>query len=140
MLAYVVKLELDDNGTILVTCPALPEVTTFGNDEADAVRRAEAAIEEALAARISAGEDIPETRVTKRGPNILLPTLTSIKVELYRALRSDGVTPAEMARRLNWHREQVDRLFRLDHASKLDQLEAAFKSLRRRLDVEVKAA
>lgn len=140
MLAYAVKMELDDNGTILVTCPALPEVTTFGDDEEDAIRRAEAAIEEALAARIGAGQDIPETRVTQKGPNILLPTLTAIKVELYRALRAEKVTPAEMARRLKWHREQVDRLFRLDHASRLDQMEAAFKSLGRRLDVEVKAA
>jgi antitoxin HicB len=39
MLGYR-KLAPDDNGTVLVTCPALPEVTTFGEDEADALRRA----------------------------------------------------------------------------------------------------
>ena len=32
-LAYDIKLEPDDNGTFLVTCPALPEVTTFGETE-----------------------------------------------------------------------------------------------------------
>ena len=32
---YLIKLEPDDNDTLLVTCPALPEVATFGNDEAD---------------------------------------------------------------------------------------------------------
>jgi antitoxin HicB len=51
---YLIKLEPDDNDTLLVTCPALPEVATFGEDEADAVRRARDAIEEALAARIVA--------------------------------------------------------------------------------------
>jgi antitoxin HicB len=140
MLTYKVKLERDDNDTFLVTCPALPEVTTFGTDEAGALHHAAAAIEEALAARISAGDDIPATQNAKVGLTVSLPALTAIKVELYRSARSDRVTPAEMARRLKWHREQVDRLFRLDHASRLDQMEAAFKALGRRLDVDVIAA
>jgi antitoxin HicB len=37
MLGYRIKLAPDDNGTVLVTCPALPEVATFGEDEADAL-------------------------------------------------------------------------------------------------------
>ena len=53
-LAYRIELEPDDNGSLLVTCPALPEVTTFGGDRADAIRNAADAIEEALAARIAA--------------------------------------------------------------------------------------
>ncbi len=32
---------------------------------------------------------------------------------------------AELARRFGWHMPQVDRLFDLRHASKLDQIEAA---------------
>jgi len=58
-LRYPVKLEADDNGTVLATCPSLPEVTTFGEDDADALAHAVGAIEEALAARIADGEDIP---------------------------------------------------------------------------------
>ena len=41
---------------------------------------------------------------------------------------------------LGWNRESVDRLFRLDHASRLDQLEAAFKALGRSVDVSIKRA
>ena len=37
---YLIKLEPDDNDTLLVTCRALPEVAIFGEDEADAMRRA----------------------------------------------------------------------------------------------------
>jgi antitoxin HicB len=44
---------------------------------------------------------------------------------------------AELARRLDWHRESVDRLFRLDHASRVDQIEAAFKVLQQDVDVRV---
>ena len=32
-------------------------------------------------------------------------------------------------RRLGWNREQVERLFKLDHNSRLDQLEAAFRAI-----------
>lgn len=46
-------------------------------------------------------------------------------------------TRAELARRLGWHREQVDRLFRLDHASRLDRLKATFKALHREMGVEI---
>jgi predicted RNase H-like HicB family nuclease len=46
MLIYHVALTPDD-GTLLVTCPALPEVTTFGEDRADALSHAVSAIEEA---------------------------------------------------------------------------------------------
>jgi antitoxin HicB len=56
---YSVNVTLDDNGTVLVTCPDLPEVTTFREDEEDAIRRAADAIEEALAARMFRREDIP---------------------------------------------------------------------------------
>ncbi len=35
MLAYPVKLEADDNRTVLVTFPDVPEAITFGADEAE---------------------------------------------------------------------------------------------------------
>ena len=139
MLGYRIKLAPDDNGTVLVTCPALPEVTTFGEDEADALRRAVGAIEEALAARMADGDDIPEGH--QRGPNLVrLPALTVLKAELYRQLRETGITRAELSRRLRWKRESVDRLFRLDHASRLEQLEAAFAALGQAVSVSVHAA
>ena len=40
MLRYPVKLTPDDNGTILVTAPDLPEVSTFGEDATNALVRA----------------------------------------------------------------------------------------------------
>ncbi len=139
MLGYRIKLEPDDNGTFLVTCPALPEVTTFGENEADAIHHAVGAIEEAIAAHMAGGEDVPEGH--QRGPRLVrLPALTVLKVELYRQLREAGMTRAELARRLRWKRESVDRLFRLDHASRLEQIEAAFAALGQAVSVSVHAA
>jgi antitoxin HicB len=143
MLAYIVKLTPDDNGTLLVTCPALPEVTTFGEDEEAAQKHAVGAIEEAIAGRISYGERLPPpVRAAENAPGrntrfVKLPAMIALKAQLYIVLRGSGITRAELSRRLGWHREQVDRLFRLDHASRLDQLEAAFKALAHEIDVSV---
>jgi antitoxin HicB len=136
-LRFPIKVEPDDNDTLLVTCPTLPEVTTFGKDEAEALRHAVDAIEEALAARIADGMDIPIPASRPRGASVSLPLMTALKVSLYRALRDSGITRAELMRRLSWNRESVDRLFRLDHASRLDQIEAAFRALGRTVSVKI---
>jgi len=46
-----------------------------------------------------------------------------------------GVRKADLARRLGWKAPQVDRLFDLGHASRLDQLEAAAHALGKHIDV-----
>jgi antitoxin HicB len=68
---------------------------------------------------------------------VVLPALTALKIELYWALQDAKITRAELMRRLKWNRESVDRLFRLDHASRLDQIEAAFHALGRRVSVRI---
>ncbi|HYU13045.1 MAG TPA: type II toxin-antitoxin system HicB family antitoxin [Stellaceae bacterium] len=137
---YPVILEADDNGTLLVTCPDLPEVTTWGEDEADALNRASDAIEEALAARIFHRDDIPEPTAPGARPVATLPPLTIAKVALYRAARASGMTKAELGRRLGWHAPQIDRLFDLRHHSKIEQIDQALRTLGKRLVVSVQDA
>ncbi|GGA80999.1 hypothetical protein GCM10011491_05350 [Brucella endophytica] len=136
MLGYRIELTPDDNGTFLVLCPQLPIVATFGETIEQARAHAVDAIETALASMIDDGEDIPVPEEAE-GEWIALPLLTALKVNLYWALRAAGITRAELARRLEWKRESVDRLFRLDHKSRLEQLEAAFAALGRVIDLEV---
>jgi antitoxin HicB len=59
---YRLKLEPDDNGTFLVTCPQLLEVTTFGETREDALRQGQRAVEEAIAARRHGRQGIPDPR------------------------------------------------------------------------------
>jgi predicted RNase H-like HicB family nuclease len=42
---YLFKTEPDDNGTLLITCPAFPEVTTNGEDTTQVLANARAAVE-----------------------------------------------------------------------------------------------
>jgi antitoxin HicB len=136
-LIYPVELEPDDNGTFLVTCSDLPEVTTFGEGEEDALRRAGDAIEEALAARIAHREDIPPPSPTEGRRRVALPALTVAKIRLYQEARAKGITKADLGRDLGCHGPQIDRLFDLRHSSKIEQIDKAFRTMGKRLCVEV---
>ena len=144
MIAYKVKLEPDDNDTLLVTSPELPGLVTYGEDRAGALTHPVGALEELIASEIADSRDVPRPRGTTRLKRdealVPLPALSALKLELYWAMRASKITRAELARRLSWNRESVDRLFRLDHASRLDQLEAAFSALGRRIDVSIARA
>jgi antitoxin HicB len=139
-LQYRVVLTPDDNETFLVTCPQLPIVATYGATEAEALHHAVDAIETALASMIEDGVGIPRPARSGRGTTVRVPLMTSLKVQLYWELREAGISRAELARRLSWNRESVDRLFRLDHRSRLEQIEAAFAALGRHVDLRVAAA
>jgi antitoxin HicB len=141
-MIYLLDVDKDDNGTLLVTCPAFPEVTTFAKNKADVFWNGLAAIEEAIAARIADGEDIPAGATPARVENhrgvwAKLPLMAALKVELYRAMREEGVTRADLMRQLKWKRNSVDRLFRMDHASRPDQIESAFRALHKDVDVRI---
>src|SRR3954466_11944471 len=104
MLRYPVKLSRDTNGMLLVTAPDFPEVSTFGEDEADALMHAADAIATAMKGRISDRESIPRPSVPKRGHRLaILSALTWAKLELYRAMLETGTRKADLARRLKVH-------------------------------------
>jgi antitoxin HicB len=57
-MQFPLVLTPDDDGTFMVTCPLLPEVTSFGEDHDDALTHGRDAVEEAIAARMARWEDI----------------------------------------------------------------------------------
>jgi antitoxin HicB len=141
MLAYPVELSLDTNNTILAVVPDLPEALTCGDDEDEALARITEVIEECLADYISLRKPIPVPSRPKRGQKVaIVSALVEMKLAIHQAMLADGVSKAELARRLNCHLPQVDRLLDLGHASRLDQIEAALRVMGKRLSVEIRAA
>lgn len=135
---YPVKLVRDSNDTILVDFPDVPEAHTFGDDMEEALMRASEALESALSAYIDSRRDIPSPSKPKRGQHVVsLPSLADAKLRLYSAMRASRIGKAELARRLNCHLPQIDRLLDLNHNSRLDQLEAALRVLGKRLVVSI---
>ena len=80
---------------------------------------------------------LPRPKGSRRGRVVTVPALTEAKLELYEAMRSAKLSKAEMARRLNCYMPQIDRLLDLRHASRLDQLEAAFRALGKHLTIAI---
>ncbi len=138
-MRYAVTLTPDDNGTLLVSVPDIPEAATFGEDRADSLARAVEAIETAIIGRIAAREDVP-LPAARGADSVILPALSAAKVELYRAMRTDSVGKAELARRLGVALPQIDRLLDLRRKSRLDSLVDAFAAVGRTLDIVVKKA
>ena len=141
MLRYPVVLKPDTNGALEVIFPDVPEAHTFGEDREEALMQAVDALETALSIYIEDRRDIPQPSAAKRkGDSVIVPALTEAKIGLYRIMRAEGVGKAELARRLHHRLPQVDRLLDPCHNSRLDQLEAAFQALGKRLTIEIHEA
>jgi antitoxin HicB len=138
MFDYPVTLTPDDNGTVMATFDDVPEAITFGADEDEALLNAADALETGLSFYVDARKPLPVASEPVEGQKTVRPpALECAKLGVYQAMTEQGVRKAELARRLGWHMPQVDRLFDLRHASRLDQIEAALAILGKRLDVRV---
>ncbi|MGE0210886.1 MAG: type II toxin-antitoxin system HicB family antitoxin [Parvibaculaceae bacterium] len=137
MISYRVHLTPDDNDTLLVTSPDFPELVSFGDDRDDALANALGAFEEAIEARMSEREDIP-TPSAGRGDRVALPVQSALKVLLYQQMLRQDVRKAELARRMGLHKQEVDRILTLNHATSLTKLERAFAALGKQVDVSIR--
>lgn len=136
MFDYPVILTPDD-GTVLVMFPDVPEAITFGVDVAEALRHAVDALETALSFYVDDRKALPVPSDPEGLPTVRPSALECIKLGVYQEMMTQGVRKAELARRLGWKGPQVDRLFDLGHASRLDQLEAAANALGRHIEVNL---
>ncbi|MGH9386921.1 MAG: type II toxin-antitoxin system HicB family antitoxin [Vicinamibacterales bacterium] len=138
-MEYRATLKPDTNGTIMVSFPDLPGTHSFGDTREDALDHGRDALETVLEFYIRNRRPIPAPS-PGRGPRVEVPTMLATKILLHNAMLEQKVTRAELGRRLHVHRPQVDRLVDVRHASKLDQLEAAFAALGKRLAVQIENA
>lgn len=141
MFTYAAIFEVEGEA-INVSIPDIPEAVTCGYTEAEAAAFAIDSIELVLGEYIRRKLDIPLPS-PRKGRNVrfvTLPALTQAKLALYSAIRVAGVRKATLARRLGWSRNQVERLMDLQHASRMDQIEAALKAVGKRIDINVSDA
>jgi antitoxin HicB len=135
-LLYPFRLVLDDNDTVRVEFPDVPEANTFGETEEEALIQARDALETALEFYIEREQDLPKPSPLHGKSGIAPTPLGSLRLQLYQAMRDQNVNKAELARRLGWHYPQVVRLFNFEHGSHVKQLEAALAAVGRTVVVE----
>ena len=137
MFDYPVTLTPDDNGTVLVTFPDVPEAITFGADEDEALLQAVDALETALLFYVNDRAPLPRPSAADGRPTVRPSALECAKLGVYQAMMDEGLRKTDLARRLGWHLPQVDRLFDLTHASRFEHIEAAARALGRTIEVRV---
>lgn len=136
VLIYPAQLIPDDNGTIRVEFPDVPEANTFGETEEEALVHARDALETALEFSVERDVDLPKPSPLRGRVGVTPSPLGALRFQLYQSMREQNVNRAELARRLGWHYPQVVRLFDFKHASRVEQLEAGLAAVGRAVVVE----
>jgi antitoxin HicB len=114
---------------------------TVGRDRAQALERIQDAVVVMLSGLMAQAEPIPLPSTQKKGQiAVPLPPMVAAKLAIYQAMRADGLTQSDLARRLRRDPKQVRRLLDLDHNSRFDHLEAAVRALGKKLVVDVRDA
>jgi len=142
MLLYPATIKRDGNSFTLIF-PDIPGAHTNGDTREDAVAHAPDALHTAVSMLMEKNLDIPAPSAARRKSVVLvgLPSVISdAKTGLYMALRASGLRKTELARRMGIHKQQVDRLLDIDHASRIEQLEGAFAALQMKLTVDIQPA
>jgi antitoxin HicB len=132
-LAFPVDLTPDDD-VIMARFPDFPGAT-FGDDAADAVRRAVDLLETNLAYLVTNQEAIPAPSPAKGRPVVQPGLLISLKASLYKAMKERSWRKADLARALNQDPRQIDRLIDPGHKSTIAQLETALAVCGKRAEV-----
>lgn len=88
MWAYSFTVEPDDNGTLLVSFPSIPEAHTFADDENQVRRRATDCVLTALEGYMRDGRPLPVPTRGSIGRAVQLPPEVIARIELYEGMRN----------------------------------------------------
>ena len=143
MGTYYAKLIAAPEGGYVVQFPGIPGAVTQGESAEEAVTMATDCLRTLFLGLIALGEDLPHPNRHPRGHQVYpvaLPALEAAKVQLYQVFRASGMKKSQLASGMGIPRAHIDRLFDLNHASRLNQIEAAFRVLGKSLVVEARDA
>jgi len=138
---YPARLHPEPEGGFTVTFSDIPEAITHGVDRYDALIQAADCLDEAIANRIALKLDIPEpSRIKRNQAPVSLPALMAAKAALYLAVKEQGISNLELARRLGCDEKEVRRMTDPRHPTKIGRIDEALATLGLRLVVSLDAA
>ncbi len=144
MFRYVGIFEAcpDIPGSFTVTIPDVPEVVTQGEGFIDAREMAVDALELMLSRYIEKGRELPKAKAKKgrNGTWIVPSALAQMKLALYVEFRKARISKVDLARKMGIAKQQVDRLFDLQHSSRVEQIELAFRALGKSISISIQDA
>lgn len=126
-------------GSYLVDFPDFPEAHSVGETVEEALREAVDGLITAVEMYLEDRQPVPLPSPVEAGQHtVALPALETAKVLLWNEMLKRRLRKADLARLLNVHQPQIDRLFDLRHSSKLDFVEQAAAALGRRLAIRLR--
>ena len=139
--AYPATFRRDENGRPAVSFPDFPGAHTDGKDMREAMEEAIDCLGSVIAGRIAERSAIPGPSKPKRGQRLVpVPLWIAGKLALYLAVREQGITNSELARRLGVRETVVRRMLDPDHETKSEKLQSALDVLGKRIVVAVENA
>lgn len=129
MLNYPVVISEQDN-EFLVDFVDFPFVHTVGDTLDIALAEAVDALESGIAMLVKRRETVPAPTYPEPGQHtVTLPFLVQVKVAIWNEMLSQNLRKADLARKLNLHAPQIDRLFDFSQATSMDLIEQAANAL-----------
>ena len=131
----------DEDGRPVVSFPDFPHAHTDGKDMREAMEEAIDCLGSVIAHTIVERLAIPAPSQPKRGQRLVpVPLWIAGKLALYLAMREQGVSNSELARRLGVRETVVRRMLDPDHDTKSEKLQTALEVLGKRVVVTVEDA
>jgi antitoxin HicB len=122
----------------VVRFPDLKGTNTGAFSLDDALREVSDCLGSYLARLLAERQPVPEPSAPRRKQHLIsVPFWIAPKIALYQAMREQGISNSELARRLKVSETVVRRMLDPDHATKATRIEAALLAVGKRLYVAV---
>jgi antitoxin HicB len=120
----------DDGDGFVATFPDLEGAVTDGFTFKEAMIMAEVCLVVSLASYVDRQEELPTPSAWAKGQELLtVQPLIAAQLDLYVAMREQGVTASDLARRLNIAEAEVKRLLSLDYLTSINEVVEALELL-----------
>ncbi len=138
--AYPCQISCHEGNEFVVTFPDVTEAITGANDRVEALELARDAVSVALTMYVDRRMAIPVPRPVLDGQEVVtVDPVTAAKLELYSAMRDQGITKRALTKRMGLSDTTVGRLVDPDHPTRIDHVTRALHSIGRDLVIEGRA-
>lgn len=135
---YPAQLDYADDG-VTVSFRDIPEALTCGATKDEALNQARDALATAMEFYFEDKRRVPLPSSALDGDELVaLPASLAAKVLLLNEVLAQRVSNTELARRMGMTKQTAQRLFDLNHATKIDTLQEALKALGKDLIISVR--
>lgn len=133
-MRYPAHFEPATEGGFVVTFRDIPEAITQGDTEAEAMSMAEDVLVSSMDFYFEDRRPVPPPSAPEQGEHLVeLPPSIWAKVLLLNEQLAQGVSNAELARRLGSRPQEVQRITDLSHATKIDTIAKALRAMGKEL-------